>query len=91
MKWLSGRSLPWAAALLLLAPAGARADFYSDWSFSWSFNPVPPNPAGFIPADAGVAPGGSATGGAQFAATNGSASSPSRSPFKTTAISSRSA
>jgi hypothetical protein len=73
MKLQSGRSLPWVAALLLLAPAAARADFYSNWSFSWSFNPIPPNGAGFVPADAGMAPGGTATGGAQFAATSGTA------------------
>jgi hypothetical protein len=56
----------------LLAPGASRADFYSNWSFSWSFNPIPPNAAGFVPADAGVAAGGQATGGAQFAATSGS-------------------
>jgi hypothetical protein len=72
MKRLSGRSAAWVAALLLLAPGAARADFYSNWSFTWSFNPVPPNAPGFVPADSGVAPGGSATGGAQFAATSGS-------------------
>ena len=39
----------WLAALLLLAPAAARADFYSNWSFTWSFNPVPPNAPGLPP------------------------------------------
>jgi len=75
MNSLSGRSLTWAAALLLLVPAAARADFYSNWSFSWNFNAIPPNAAGFVPADSGAAPSGTATGGAQFAAQSGATGS----------------
>jgi hypothetical protein len=71
MKWLSCRPLAWTAALLLLAPAASRADFNTNWSFSWNFNPIPPNAAGFIPADTGAATQGTATGGAQFAAASG--------------------
>ncbi|HZY84719.1 MAG TPA: PEP-CTERM sorting domain-containing protein [Gemmataceae bacterium] len=76
MQSLLWRSPGLVCALLLLTPGASRADFYSNWSFSWNFNPVPPNAAGFIPADAGVAPGGSATGGAQFAATSGASGGP---------------
>jgi hypothetical protein len=71
MKMLPRRPLSIIGALLLLAPVQARADFYSNWSFSWNFSPDPPNAAGFVPADAGVATGGTATGGAQFAASSG--------------------
>lgn len=74
MKLLSGRSLTWVAALLLLAPGAARADFYSNWSFSWSFNPVGMNLPGFVPANSTAA-----TGGAQFlpqSGTNGDTTIP---------------
>jgi hypothetical protein len=71
MKWLSGRSLVWTGALLLLAPGASRADFFSNWSFAWNFTPISPNPAGFVPADTGVATQGTATGGATFAAQSG--------------------
>jgi hypothetical protein len=70
MKWLSGRSLAWTAALLLLAPGASRADFYSNWSFSWTFDPVGNSAAGFVPASTGPV-AGQATGGATFAAQNG--------------------
>src|SRR5579872_239342 len=67
MKLLSGRSLAWTGALLLLLSAGpARADFYSNWSFSWAFDPVNNNAAGLVPANST-----GATGGATFAAQTG--------------------
>ncbi len=31
MQFLSGRSLVWSGALLLLAAGTIRADFYTDW------------------------------------------------------------
>jgi hypothetical protein len=73
MKMLPRRPLSIIGALLLFAPAPVRADLYTNWSFSWDFNPVPPNAAGFVPADTGAATQGTATGGAQFAAKTGTA------------------
>jgi hypothetical protein len=65
MKLLSGRALACVAALLLLAPGATRADFYSNWSFSWNFNPVGTNGIpGAIPATTG-------TGSALFAGQSG--------------------
>jgi hypothetical protein len=67
MKSLSGRSLTWVAALVLLAPGATRADFYSNWSFSWNFDPAGSNPGGIVLANSPAA-----TGFAQFAGQSGS-------------------
>ncbi len=62
MKWLLRRPLLWVGALLLLPPGASRADFYTNWSFAWHFNPVGTNGVpGAVPATTG-------TGSALFAA-----------------------
>jgi hypothetical protein len=69
MQSLSGRSLVWIGALLLLAPGAVRADFYTNWSYSWSFDPIGKNAPGHVPATSG-------TGAALFAAQSGNSGAP---------------
>jgi PEP-CTERM motif len=66
MKRLSGRSLACRRRAAAACPGATRADFYSNWSFSWNFNPVGTALPGFVPANSPAA-----TGGAQFAAQSG--------------------